>query len=174
MKEVRWEPHRKARDADRAAAGDRLVDWVGELSDREVILVGAVAYWCEGGKEKPWHRSNHGLQFINSDPGLVRLFLRYVELLGVQRAGLTYRLSIHESGDIPAATQWWAGVVGVPAEAFRRATVKTHNPSTVRRNVGDSYRGCLTVYVPKSGRLYWEVEGVMRGITGEGGGGRQG
>ena len=53
----------------------------------------------------------------------------------------------------------------MPAERFRRATLKTHQPSTVRRNVEDSYRGCLIVYVPKSSCLYWEVEGVLGGIA---------
>jgi hypothetical protein len=168
MREARWGPYRKERDAARAASAERLGEWVGELSDRELILIGAVAYWCEGAKEKPWTESTHGLLYINSDPALILLFLRYVELLGVHRTALTYRLSIHESADIAAATRWWADVVGVPAESFRRATEKTHNPSTVRRNVGDSYRGCLIVYVPKSSRLYWEVEGVMLGIAASG------
>ncbi|MBU2662977.1 helix-turn-helix domain-containing protein [Actinoplanes bogorensis] len=165
MDEVRWEPHRKERDAARAATGERLEAWVGDLTDRELILTGAVAYWCEGAKEKPWGKTSKGLQYINSDPGLILLFLRYVELLGVERGKLTYRLSIHETADIPAATRWWADVVGVPVEDFRRATLKKHNPSTVRLNVGDSYRGCLMVYVPKSSRLYWEVEAVMGGIV---------
>ncbi|MFF5295759.1 hypothetical protein [Paractinoplanes globisporus] len=168
MREARWEPHRRARDADRAAIGTRLGEWVGELSDRELLLAGAVAYWCEGAKEKPWHQTTLSLLFINSDPRLILLFLRYVELLGVEPARLTYRLSIHETADVPAATEWWSEVVGVPAERFRRPTLKKHMPSTVRRNVGDSYRGCLIVYVPKSSRLYWEVEGVMGGIAASG------
>ena len=108
------------------------------------------------------------MQFINSDPDLILLFLRYMALIGVDRAALTYRLSIHESADIPRATQWWSEIIGVPAERFRRATVKTHNPSTVRKNVGDSYHGCLMVYVPKSSRLYWQVEAIMRGIAASG------
>jgi transposase len=165
MQEARWEPHRKARDADRAAVNDRRAAWVGDLSDRELTLLGAVAYWCEGRKEKAWHKSTRGLEFINSDPGLILLFLRYVELLGVERDGLSYRLSIHESADIPAATDWWADQIGVPVQYFKRPTLKTHNPSTVRRNVGDAYRGCLIVYVPKSARLYWEIEGVVRAIA---------
>jgi len=165
MQEARWEPHRKKRDADHAAAGERLGRWVGALSDRELMLMGAVAYWCEGAKEKPWSASGRGLEFINSDPGLILLFVRYVELLGVSHLDLTYRLSIHESADIAAATAWWAEVIGVPAGQFGKPIVKTHNPSTVRRNIGDSYRGCLIVYVPKSSRLYWEVEGVMGGIA---------
>ncbi|HEX5202731.1 MAG TPA: helix-turn-helix domain-containing protein [Actinoplanes sp.] len=165
MREARWGPHRKARDADRAAVGERLGGWVDDLSDRELTLIGAVAYWCEGAKEKPWNRSTPSLQFINSDPRLILLFLRYVELRGADPARLTYRLSIHESAEIRAATEWWAEVVGVPPEDFRRPILKKHKPSTVRRNIGDAYRGCLTVYVPRSARLYWEVEGVMGGIA---------
>ncbi|WP_433298246.1 helix-turn-helix domain-containing protein [Actinoplanes sp. CA-030573] len=53
MREARWEPHRRARDADRAATHERLVEWVGEVTDREVLLAGAIAYWCEGAKQKP-------------------------------------------------------------------------------------------------------------------------
>ena len=58
-------------------------------------------------------------------------------------------------------------MVAVPADCFRRPTLKKHNPATVRRNVGDSYRGCLIIYVPKSSRLYWRIEGVMAGIARE-------
>jgi hypothetical protein len=164
MREARWEPHRRARDAQRASiTGDAAV-WLGALNDREVMLVGAVAYWCEGAKEKPWRKVNPGLQFINSDPVLILLFLRFVELLGRDRASLRYRLSIHESADVTAATRSWAHEIGVPEDNFYRATIKTHNPSTVRRNVGDLYRGCLIVYVPKSGQLYWRVEGIVAGI----------
>jgi hypothetical protein len=137
----------------------------GQLSRRDLLLLGAVAYWCEGTKAKPWRPTSLNLQFINGDETLILLFLRFVEALGVDRTTLRYRLSIHESADVQAATRSWAEVVGVPAERFQRATLKTHNPSTVRRNTGYSYRGCLVVYVPKSARLYWVVEGVMRGLA---------
>ena len=74
-------------------------------------------------------------------------------------------MSIHESADAEAAGRWWAEVAGVPFEIFRRPTLKTHNPSTVRHNVGDPYRGCLVVDVPDSRALYWKVEGLMSGIA---------
>jgi hypothetical protein len=139
---------------------------VGDLSRREVVLLGAVAYWCEGEKNKPWRPQQFRMQFINSDADLILLFLRFLEACEVDRAGLSYRLSIHESADVEAATRWWSEVVSVPADKFRRPTVKTHNPSTVRHNVGDPYRGCLVIFVPKSRELYWKVEGLMRGIAG--------
>ena len=76
-----------------------------------------------------------------------------------------YRISIHESADLDAAGRWWADVIGVPFERFSRPTLKTHNPSTVRYNVGDPYRGCLVIDVPQSRELYWQIEGLMSGIA---------
>ena len=165
MRETRWEPHRQARDAERAATSAESAAWVGTLSDREVRLLGTVAYWCEGGKEKPWRKNNCAVQFINSDELLIRFFLRFLEGEGIDRSQLSYRLSIHESADVEAATKSWAAVVGIPADSFRKPTLKKHNPITVRRNVGDSYRGCLVIYVPKSNRIYWRIEGIMSGIA---------
>jgi transposase len=162
--ETRWEPLRKKRDAARAAINAAEAGWIGGLSDREISLLGAAAYWCEGTKAKPWEPNRCRVTFINSDPLLIRLFLRFLESCGEDRQTLKYRISIHESADAEAAGRWWADVVGVPFEIFRRPTLKTHNPSTVRHNVGDPYRGCLIVDVPDSRELYWRIEGMVRGI----------
>ena len=66
-----------------------------------------------------------------------------------------------------AATAWLSDVVGVPAECFRRNLEDSQvvHRSAERRGF---LSGCLIVYVPKSSRLYWEVEGVMDGIAAEG------
>lgn len=165
VSETRWEPLRRKRDADRAAVNEAEAAWVEELSEREIRLLGAVAYWCEGAKAKPWEPNRCRVTFINSDPVLIRLFLRFLESLGEDRQALKYRVSIHESADAEAAGRWWAEAVGVPFEIFRRPTLKTHNPSTVRHNVGDPYRGCLVVDVPDSRSLYWRIEGLMGGIA---------
>ena len=37
-----------------AAAGTEI----GELTDREVLIAGAIAYWCEGSKNKPHRKAN--------------------------------------------------------------------------------------------------------------------
>jgi hypothetical protein len=49
--------------------------------------------------------------------------------------------------------------------SFARATLKRHNPKTVRRNVNEHYHGCLVVTVRQSGRLYDEVDGAWRRIV---------
>ena len=164
MRRSRWVPANRARDERRANIGEERRGWVGQLSEREVLLMGAVAYWCEGQKAKAWKPNRCRMMYINSDPDLIRLFLRYVEILGEDRRELTYRIHIHETADVREAECWWADQMGVPVDGFLRATVKTHNPSTVRHNVGDSYRGCLAVVVPQSRELYWRTEGLMRGL----------
>ncbi|MEW2385146.1 hypothetical protein AB0873_24095 [Micromonospora sp. NPDC047707] len=104
---------------------------------------------------------------MNSDPMLIALFLRFLEEMGVRRETLRYRVSIHESADAGAAVVWWADVVGVPPDCFQPTSLKRHRPATVRRNTGESYRGCLSVEVPQSRHLYWKIEGIMKGMTDE-------
>ncbi len=148
---------RRARDK-RAAA-----DVVGELTDREVILTAVVAYWCEGSKDKPYDR-REWLSFVNSDPGLIRLWMRFLDLMDVAPARRRLRVLIHETGDLVASTAFWSEVAGIPEVEFGRPTIKRHRPKTNRRNVGTDYHGCLCVTVAGSARLYRIVEGLASGV----------
>lgn len=103
--------------------------------------------------------------FVNSDPCLLDLFVRFVEAQGVDRAAATYRVLIHQRVDAEAASQWWAERLQLPGDRFRRPTLKRHVPVTNRRNTGEDYHGCLVITVPRSRELYWTVEDPMRAIT---------
>jgi hypothetical protein len=164
MTAARWEAHREERDSRQAAVHAVAAVDVGELSARDVLLLGAAIYWCEGAKSKPWRRSDR-LVFINSDPGLLALFLRFLEGQGRARRDLRYRVHIHETADAEAAAHWWADRLALPTECFRKATIKRHSPQTRRSNVGADYHGCLVVEVPQSRELYWRVEGVMAALV---------
>ena len=138
---------------------------IGELTDRELLIAGAVAYWAEGAKSKP-RRLSESIGFINSDPDMIRLFVAWLDLLGVERERLRLRVSIHESADVPAAEAFWADVAGVPVDVFSRATLKRHQPKTVRKNTGDSYHGCLIIRVLGSASLYRKTEGIWWAVAG--------
>ncbi|GIF10937.1 hypothetical protein Ate01nite_09690 [Actinoplanes teichomyceticus] len=160
----RWDSFRQERDQEQEAVWRQTADEIGALTDREVLLIGAVAYWCEGTKSKPWARKDL-LVFINSDPGLLETYLRFLELGGYRIDELSYRVSIHETADAEAAADWWAQRLVVPRDCFRKPTIKRHVPLTRRGNVGDDYHGCLTVVAPRSRHLYWRMEGVVRAVT---------
>jgi predicted transcriptional regulator len=160
-----WAAERGVREAAREAARAAAAAQIGALSDREVLIAGAIAYWCEGAKSKPYRRDDHVI-FMNSDPALIAFFLRFLDIAGATRDRLVFRVSIHESADIAAAQQFWQEVTGADPAQFRRPTLKRHNPRTVRKNTGDSYRGCLRVEVRRSARLYRDIEGWVRAATG--------
>jgi hypothetical protein len=138
---------------------------IGPVSARDLVLATAVSYWCEGAKAKPWNRTPN-VQWMNSDPALVRLFLEGLEVMGVPTSSIVPRLHIHESADEPAARLWWAEQTGLCVESFRRSTIKRHNPKTVRHNRADGYRGCLCLTVAGGRLLYDVLEGVLAGLVG--------
>jgi hypothetical protein len=164
MSAGRWEARREERDRSQASVHDRAAADVGDLSDRDLLIVGAAVYWCEGSKSKPWRRLDR-LTLINSDPGLLRLFLRFLALCGRGKETVQYRVHIHETADAEAAAAWWAKELDLPAERFQRPTIKKHTPGTNRANTGEDYHGCLVVNVPQSRELYWRVEGVVAALT---------
>jgi hypothetical protein len=121
-------------------------------------MAGVALYWAEGTKDKPWRR-NGRVQFINSDAGVLDLFLAWLDLVGVAEHDRTYRLNIHETADVGANERWWAERLQIPLESFARVTLKKHNPRTVRHNLGEDYHGCLVVCIARSGWLYYAIEG---------------
>jgi hypothetical protein len=153
-----WAAERPARRALRTAAREAAAAQVGELTDREVLIAGAIAYWCEGAKSKP-HRRSDRVMFINSDPALIRFFLRFLDATGTARTDLSFRIYIHESADVEAAQRFWREITEASADQFRRPTLKHHNPKTVRKNVGEDYHGCLRIDVHRSADLYRKIEG---------------
>lgn len=153
-----WAAERPVRAAARAATRETAAAQTGALTDREMVIAGAIAYWCEGGKSKPYRRDDRVI-FTNSDPGLIRFFLRFLDVAGTPHTRLRFRICIHESADVEAAQQFWLDVTGATANQFATPALKRHNPVTVRKNVGTTYHGCLRIEVSRSADLYQRIEG---------------
>ena len=136
-----WEVERTVREARRAAQTGRATAEIGAMTDREILIAGAVA-------------------FINSDPALIGFFLRFLDTAGLPRDDLIFRVYIRETAE---AHRFWLDLTGAQASQFRRPVLKHHNPKTVRKNVGEGYRGCLRIDVRRSGDLYRRIEGWATG-----------
>lgn len=153
-----WESVRTIREARRHAICENAVAQIGAMSDREIVIAGAIAYWCEGSKSKSYAPRDR-VTFINSDPHLIALFLRFLSVVGVTSYRLICRVHIHESADVAASEELWQAVTRLPSDQFRRPTLKRHNPKTVRKNVGEDYHGCLIIGVRRSTELYRQIQG---------------
>jgi hypothetical protein len=153
-----WIAERPVRIAKRVAATAAAAVSIGGLTDREILIAGSIAYWCEGARNKP-HRRSDRVVFINSDPDLIRFFLRFLDATGTSRTSLSFRIYIHESAEVDAAQRFWLEITEATAEQFLAPVLKHHNPKTVRKNVGEDYHGCLRIDVHRSADLYRKIEG---------------
>lgn len=164
MREARWAPHRRAQAIKRIETKLAAAHDIGQMTDRDLFLVGVGLYWSEGSKSKP-HRLCERATFVNSDPGMVQVYLAWLALLGVQPDRIQYRVMIHENADVARAERFWADLIGIDVATLKRTTLKKHNPKTVRKNVGKNYHGCLVVDVLRSADLYRRIEGWWYGIV---------
>lgn len=153
-----YQARRSVQKAQRVAEVSEAAAEVGSLTDREILIAGAIAYWCEGTKDKPYRQAGR-VDFINNDPALISFFLKFLESIGVRPEDLIFRMYIHENADVESAQQYWLELTGAPPDQFRPPVLKHHNPKTVRKNTGDNYRGCLRIDVRRSSRLYRKIEG---------------
>lgn len=159
-----WEEKLRIREEERQRTKEAAKQAVGSLSSRELFLIGVSLYWAEGGKDKPYDRREN-VTFVNSDPSMIKVFLAWLDLLGIERERLRFTVMIHENADVAGAEHYWADLVGGDRSAFNKTTVKKHNPKTVRKNVGETYRGCLVIKVLKGAELYRRIEGSWYGIV---------
>jgi hypothetical protein len=91
---------------DRQLAVEAATQSLGDLTERELVIAGVVAYWAEGTKRKPWNPQDR-VVFTNSDVDMIRLFLRFLELSEVTPDRLRLRLSIHESASRSTSRRTW-------------------------------------------------------------------
>jgi len=160
----RWEHELAIRDEERQKTKAAATQEIGSFSERDLFLAGVALYWAEGSKDKPYARREKAI-FVNSDPGVIQLYGAWLNLLGVEPGRIQYRVMIHMTADVEAAKRYWADLVGVDVSTFRKTTIKKHNPKTVRKNVGEGYRGCLVVSVSQSADLYRRIEGWWTGMV---------
>ena len=140
-------------------------DLLGPVSDRDLLVVGAALYWAEGSKAKPWRPTARQIVLTNSDVDVIRAFLVWLDLMQIPETERTYRLHIHESVETSSHERWWAEQLSIPLSSFMTPTLKRHKPTTVRRNTGELYHGCLVVRVKKSAGLYDRLEGMWRSLA---------
>jgi len=149
-----WAAERGVREARRAADREAAAAQIGDLTDREFLI----AYWCEGTKNKP-HRRSDRVIFTNSDPSLIRFFLRFLDATGTPLTDLSFRICIHENAGAESAQRFWLEITGARRDQFLTPTLKRHNPKTVRKNTGVDYHGCLRIDVNRSSGLYRRIDG---------------
>jgi hypothetical protein len=140
---------------------------IGKITPRELWLLGIALYWAEGSKEKECQPGS-GVRFTNSDPLMVRLFLRWlIEICKIEESRIQMNLYIHENSknSVSDAVVFWSKQTGFNTKEFKNIYFKRSKMRTVRQNTGNSYYGILRICVFKSSELNRKITGWIRGIV---------
>ena len=132
------------------------------MTDREILIAGAIAYWCEGAKSKP-HRHVERVVFINSDPALIGFFLRFLDTAGIPRDDLIFRVYIHETADVEAAQRFWLDLTRSAAQPVPEAGAQAPQPEDRAEERRRGLPRLPRIEVRRSSELYRRIEGWAAG-----------
>jgi hypothetical protein len=82
---------------------------IGQLSQREFLVLGLALYAGEGSK------SRGEVRFANSDPRMLVVFLAWLRrFFDIDESRLRMRLYLHNDLDLDAAVEFWSELTGIP------------------------------------------------------------
>ncbi len=94
----------------------------------DIQTIGAVLYWCEGSKREKDCR----VEFVNSDPRIISVFMRYLRTKDINEARIRARMTIHIQDDEMECKDYWKKVTSLNDDSFISTVVKspsfTRNP----------------------------------------------
>lgn len=133
---------------------------VGEMSKRDLFMVGIALYWAEGFKKD----SQVGLG--SSDPKMILMFVRWLkECFGYTLSDLLVRVTVNEAHRhrIDMITNYWSEMLGLPASEFRKPFYQHVKWQKVYNNP-EEYFGVLRVRVRKSKDFLRKALGMIEGL----------
>ncbi len=101
---------------------------IGPVLEREFLIAGFFLYWAEGMKV-----DRGTVLLTNTDPAMLKVFIRWIGVLGVPKGKLKARLHLYSDMNIQKQMQFWSKELGLPVTIFRNTYVKKTD-SIKRRN----------------------------------------
>jgi hypothetical protein len=137
---------------------------VGELSKRDLWMLGVGLYMGEGAK------TTEAIRVVNSDPAVIRLAIRWFkEVCGLTDENLTVSLHIYPDNDEYSCKEYWQHITKLPSESFRWVSVDRR----ANKRIGAKGRlpyGTAHITVRANGnaqngvKLFRRIKGWMTGV----------
>lgn len=115
---------RRKREGRWADVRKRAAKDIKTLNKRELLIAGLFLYWGEGTKTAVANTS-----LSNTDPAMIRFFIRWLESLGVPRNRLRVYVHLYSDMNVQKELRYWSKTLDLPLASFRKPYVKTSNRS---------------------------------------------
>lgn len=146
---------------------DRSKKQIGVVSNRELFLIGAVLYWAEGTKEKEGTPGS-GIQFTNSDPKMLRIFLLWLRnVCMIDEEKIHFQIYLHETSAVRVreVVKYWTRNLGINEDRLGTVYFKKNKLTTKRKNTGELYFGLIKIKVRQSSGLVRSISGWVNGVS---------
>ena len=106
-----------------------------KMSSAAESVICSMIYFCEGGK-------SNGVNFVNSDPSLVILFLTLLRTnFKLEEKKFRVLMQLHDYHDEQKQKMFWSKITGIPKGQFHKSYIKPNNHKYKK----EGYEGCINV-----------------------------
>lgn len=133
---------------------------VGDLGERELLLIGSALYWAEGAK------TSSKFIFINSSPDMIKVmysFLTKVMLVKKREIRIGVQINKVHTHRIGIVLNFWSKLLNLPPAQFSKPYFVNVKPKKVYENM-DTYYGIVRLKVIKSSSLQYRILGLIDAI----------
>jgi hypothetical protein len=133
----------------------------GNISSRDILMVGFGLYWGEG------YKGGGELGFTNSNPKIIKFYIKWLKIFDVYRKDLIFRLTINSifASQEKNIKKYWVELLGVNFEQCSKTTIiKTKIKKGFTKDMSD-YKGILRVKVRKGLALKNKILGAIEHIA---------
>ena len=111
-----------------ATARKRAVEDIGQLSHRDLFMLGIGIYIGEGSK------TQNIVRVVNADARVICLFIKWLTSLGYDINNLAIRIHLYQDSDVVAAETYWAKQTGLKSAQFQKACIDTRQQKNRKRS----------------------------------------
>jgi transcriptional regulator with XRE-family HTH domain len=121
---------------------------IGNLSKRDVFLAGLFLYWGEGTKA-----SNCSTVLTNTNPDMIKFFIKWLELFGIKRKNLKIKLHLYSDMNIKENLDFWSKELRIPISQFKKPYIKKTSFKSITYKNGFGKGTCCVMF---DNRDLWE------------------
>ena len=121
---------------------------IGIFSKRDLFLAGLFLYWGEGTKA-----SNCSVILTNTNPTMLKFFIKWLELFNVKRKNLKVKLHLYSDMNIKKSLDFWSKELRIPISQFQKPYIKRTSLKSVTYKNGFGKGTCSVIL---NNRDIWE------------------
>jgi len=142
---------------------------IQQLAERDIFMLGVSLYWAEGYKRPKIKngrvQTHHPVSLSNSDPGLVKIFLRFLrEVCDVPEEKINGEIRIYEHQNEAYLLNFWNKTTDIPFGRLRTIKNGISISSQRKRPYNILPYGTIQIRV-NSTQLYHKIMGWIEGLN---------